>query len=178
MHRAMELLNIPVPRPLNIPEALMKPEYLKRSITYQHNSNLDMTSPAFIKNVDIVKGFVGETPTNEVIPEGNYLVSELVPIDAEYRCFVMDGKILDVRRYSGNYLSPVPDYPLLKSMVKDFRDAPPAWTLDVGVSEERGTFIIECHHFYSIGLYGCNLTLLSFMFKQWWNWNRTRQANV
>ena len=49
--------------------------------------------------------------------------------------------------------------------------APVAYTLDIGVKWKEGgneTFVIECHDFYSCGLYGfSDLNKLPFMFNRW-----------
>ena len=40
-------------------------------------------------------------------------------------------------------------------MIETYKpEAPVAYTLDIGVEKYRGTFIIECHRFFSCGLYG------------------------
>jgi len=58
---------------------------------------------------------------------------------------------------------------LIKQMIQDYKSAPKAYTLDVGINE-KGTFIIECHTFFSCGLYGfTDYKLLPLMFISAWN---------
>jgi hypothetical protein len=52
-------------------------------------------------------------------------------------------------------------------MIKKYKSAPIAYTLDVGVNDKDGTFIIEIHTFFSCGLYGfVNHAILPNMFYQ------------
>jgi hypothetical protein len=53
-------------------------------------------------------------------------------------------------------------------MIKAYsKEAPVAYTLDVGVNKKH-TFIIEAHDFFSCGLYGfADLKLLPLMFYRW-----------
>jgi hypothetical protein len=169
VHAAMAVAGRQPPKPMNIPTQLHTKEFLKRKVVYTTHDGVDLDEENFVKQVDIVKGYAGQTPTADKIPEGVYLVSELVDIESEWRCFVCDGRITDVRRYASCYDAATPDWELAKKMVKAFTSAPPAWTLDVGVGP-LGTFVIECHHFYSCGLYGCCSSLLPYMHKSWWNW--------
>ena len=42
------------------------------------------------------------------------------------------------------------------------------YTLDVGINSEK-TFVIECHRFFSCGLYGyCDHNTIPIMFSQAW----------
>ena len=55
--------------------------------------------------------------------------------------------------YSGE-LNYFPDIKEIENMIKDYgKEAPPAYTIDVGVNDD-GTFLIEIHDFFSCGLYG------------------------
>ncbi|MNY01093.1 hypothetical protein D3C86_1336070 [compost metagenome] len=49
-----------------------------------------------------------------------------------------------------------PDVKLINDMISTYNDCPPAYTLDIGMNEDIGSFIIEVHNFYSCGLYGFN----------------------
>jgi hypothetical protein len=54
-------------------------------------------------------------------------------------------------------------------MTQAYKSAPVAYTLDVGVNND-GTFVIECHDFFSCGLYGfAKLDILPPMFSQWYH---------
>ena len=74
-------------------------------------------------------------------------------IISEWRVFVFNGEILDARNYRGDFFV-CPDEETITKMVKAYKDAPKAYTLDVAVTSKGETVVIECHRFFSCGLYG------------------------
>lgn len=116
-------------------------------------------------------GFIND---REAYPVGNYQISDMTDIDAEYRCFVYKDELVGIHYYSGNF-TVFPDYEQILKMKRAFSylmgQAPVAYTLDIGVKWKEGeneTFVIECHDFYSCGLYGfSDLNKLPFMFNRW-----------
>lgn len=100
-------------------------------------------------------------------------VSEPIRIDSEWRVFVFNERILHVANYSGDCLT-FPDAGTITAMVKRYSgEAPVAYTLDVGVND-KGTFVIECHRFFSCGLYGfSDYAKLPAMLSQTWYQMRT-----
>jgi hypothetical protein len=58
--------------------------------------------------------------------------SEVVEFESEWRCFVLEGRVLDVRRYKGTFRSSV----------------------DLGVLTDGRTAIVEVNDGYSLGAYG------------------------
>lgn len=78
------------------------------------------------------------------------------PIDdiiSEWRVFVFNGEILDVRNYRGDFFV-CPDEETVSNMVKVYKNSPRAYTLDVAVTSKGETVVIECHRFFLCGLYG------------------------
>ena len=95
------------------------------------------------------------------------MVSEYIDIDSEWRAFVFNNELVGLHNYSGDFTI-FPDVKLIKIMIKDF-NYNGAYTLDIGVNL-KGTFIIECHDFFSCGLYGFeDYKLLPKMFISTWN---------
>jgi hypothetical protein len=81
--------------------------------------------------------------------------------------FCFKGKLVGVHHYSGDFRV-FPDLRSVDMMVTAYKSAPVAYTLDVAVTKEGETVIIEVHDFFSCGLYGfSNLKILPFMFSQW-----------
>lgn len=151
----------------------------------------------FIKSADVLKCNYTDTYTEEQIdflPKSEkYFVSEPVNILSEWRVFVLNGEILDIRNYDGDFWL-LPDKKEVDEMVSEYsyvggplnkisvnRGNPPAYTLDVAVIEKDGenkTIVIEVHNFVSCGLYGFNHPRLLYMLKQGWEWERKRAALI
>lgn len=95
---------------------------------------------------------------------------------SEWRVFVLDGNIVDVQNYAGD-LWTLPNRDAVEHMVYKFEhtpgaNAPPAYTLDVGVIPDGRTCIVEVHDFYSCGTYNFNDHYrLPLMLWSWWRWH-------
>lgn len=125
-------------KPLNIPEELRRPEYLKRWVeyrTYRETFKNDYASPVFVKDNDKLKGYTSIVRPGEEIEAGNYIVSEVVDIDSEWRAFVHDGELVGLQNYLGDFTM-FPDVSLIKKMVESFKGSPTAYTLDVGIRKD------------------------------------------
>jgi len=155
------------PSPINIPEELMKELFLRRDVKY--GTEKDVEDGKFVKSHDQIKGFVEILDGRNHVKPGNYLISEVVDIESEWRVFVYNGKIVGLQNYSGDFMT-FPNIDMLKAMVMEYKNCPPAYTLDVGINK-RGTFVIEVHDFFSCGLYGFTAhSILPFMFSRWFHW--------
>jgi len=158
-------------KPVNIPRELMKSDYLKRWVKYTLNEVPvvnDGEGVIFVKSATQIKGYTDFIEPSHSYPAGEYIVSEYIPIDSEWRAFVCNGELVGLNSYSGDFTL-FPDVNLIKAMISDYKSAPGAYTLDVGVNV-KGTFIIECHDFFSCGLYGfSDYTVLPKMFVMGWN---------
>lgn len=148
------------PKPLNIPAILQTEKFLKRRVFYFNplKDQIPDNSRYFIKNHEKIKEYTAVSYLKDLPKEDkNYFVSEIIKeIDLEFRCFVFDDKLVDIRRYSGGIdnIKHSPDVGLIQEIIRTYKGQSRAYTLDVGVSKELGTFIIELHNFWSCGLYG------------------------
>jgi hypothetical protein len=114
----------------------------------------------FIKPVEDKK-FTGVVvrSTKDLIGCGAYgedpdiLCSEVVNFAAEWRCFVWYGKILDIRRYRGNWRLHF-DYKVVENIVSQFTSAPKGYAVDLGLTDRGETLLIEVNDGYSLGHYG------------------------
>jgi len=65
----------------------------------------------------------------------------------------------------------LPNIKLIENMIKDYTDSPMSYTLDVAVTENNETCLLEVHPFVSCGLYGfADYRLLPTMFTTGYNW--------
>lgn len=163
--------NIKEVKPINIPQELMKFKYLKRWVGYNDNDTTvkNIWHSTFIKDKTKIKGKTMFLNKNEYFPEGEWLVSEFIDIKSEWRAFIFNNQLVGLQNYSGDFTL-FPNIDLINQMIYDYRDKNPAYTLDVGINFEKGTFLIEVHDFFSCGLYGFNdYIALPRMFIATWN---------
>ncbi|MBQ1736099.1 MAG: ATP-grasp domain-containing protein [Lachnospiraceae bacterium] len=152
----------------NVPKGLRDPLYTGRRITDAKPETLAAvfkdfgTDTLFIKSATQCKcDYTGIYKLGDQLPDDIYFVSEVINPIAEWRCFVWNGQIVDIRRYIGDYgqsLSTA-DLQLIKNMViaidAEYNKKMPAYVIDVGKSETRDLpVIIEIHNFIACGLYG------------------------
>lgn len=171
-------------RPIYIPAALMQPQFLGRKITSVVSAEEILqfydkwhTGSLFIKSGSKLKcDFAGAYRRGEQLPKGDskYLVSEPLNILTEWRAFVFHGQIRDIRCYNGDPWL-IPSKPAVEAMVTEYTDCPPAYTLDVAVTEV-GTYVLEVHNFVCCGLYGFADSKLIPMLSQSWGYELS-QAN-
>jgi hypothetical protein len=157
--------------PINVPDELSLPNFTQRHLFNGDEKNVnDLNGSWFIKSNDKIKSyaepyFQDKEDKLPILSKGNYQYSEYIQIDSEWRAFVFEGKLLGLQNYSGDFLK-FPDAKQITSMIENYKSAPISYTLDVGVND-KGTFIIECHSFFSCGLYGFNNILIPKMYMKW-----------
>ena len=76
------------------------------------------------------------------------------PIESEWRVYVLDGKIMDSRNYSGDFMV-TPDYSYVINDIRDNRETfPCSYTIDVGVLTSGESVVVEYNDMWAIGNYG------------------------
>lgn len=155
--------------PINIPAELMCDKHLGRECFYGNVDSLaDFLSKhntAFIKSKEKYKDICGIV--NNIKLDTDYksiLISEVIEITSEWRAFVYLGTLVGLNNYSGDFTQ-MPMISKIDEMIKAYKNAPGAYTLDVAVTCSGDTVVIEVHPFVSCGLYGFkNLRILPRMF--------------
>lgn len=141
--------------PINIPPQLEP--FANRKIEKMYDiSALTITEPKFIKSITRIKGHSEIVRETKPFPRDDYLVSDLIDIESEWRCFIYNGALYDAKCYS-QMVQPfgrAPDLEVVKKMIEAYTQSPKAYTLDVCVDTEGRTSILEVHNFFSCGLYG------------------------
>lgn len=150
-----------IPKPLNIPNILLDKRLTCRDVFNVNKNDLELTfnllkNKVFLKSNDIVKSLENGCYDNFnpfLFKYNEYMVSELIDISSEYRCFVYKNELVGLKNYSGDFTM-FPNVNKILEIINIYSpEAPVAYTLDVGCNE-NDTFIIELHNFYSCGLYG------------------------
>lgn len=158
--------------PLEVPEQLRK--YLEREYFICKGRDIPkecLNEKYFFKDADTLKKWNNSlNPYDlDIRPETNYVVSERVVFDSEFRVFVHEGEVLAAQHYLGDPLV-FPDAKKIRDIVHHF-DGPKAYTLDIGM-HDRKTDLIEVHPFASCGLYGfCDKEIIP-MLKDGFEWYR------
>ena len=164
------------PKPINIPDELNQPYFTKRPVINGTHEDIDNLAHGkwFVKSNDIIKGMTEMLTIDDnhswSIPIGEYQMSEYIDIKSEWRCFVYNGRLVGLQNYSGDFTL-FPNIPTIEGMINAYKSAPIAYTLDVGVRYGfNDTFIIECHDFFSCGLYGfAEHKIYPYMLYRWFH---------
>ena len=138
-------------------------KYLRRKIgksTINEIANAPTSWPVFVKSVEGKKlsGRIIESIHDLVgcgCWDGNYevLCSEPVGFIAEWRVFVRYGKVLDVRLYKGDWKVHY-NPSIIENAIKDYVNAPNAYGIDLGVTSDGDTLLVEVNDGYVLGCYG------------------------
>ncbi|GAB3318004.1 ATP-grasp domain-containing protein [Larkinella ripae] len=133
-------------------------------------------SPVFIKPQNTHKLFTGFVATdvrsllnaNGAGRDTQIWVSDTMLFVAEYRVFILNGKILNVSLYNGD-LSYLPNIAAIRQMVKSYEDAPLAYSIDVGITPSLYQYLVEVNDAYALGNYGLDSFLYAQMIQARWD---------
>ncbi len=129
--------------------------------------------PFFCKPANILKGFqYGVINTLEefkavVDTNMDVIVSEIVDFVSEYRCFIIDRKVVSCQHYLGD-LHYYPSISLVEDIIAEYHDAPIGYSIDVGVFANGETALIECNDGWSLGSYGCMPKIYTRLLSERW----------
>lgn len=164
-------LGVSCPKYIGYPNELT--EYYGREIKLMKVRDLTKNYPYFIKPATEVKLFTGDVIENDrllntfktfydVNPETLLYVSEVINIQSEYRCFVHKGVLKGIQYYLGDFKK-YPNYKVIEEIISKYEKQPIAYTVDVGVTDNNETIIVEINDMWAIGSYGFNKELYSKM---------------
>jgi len=161
-NKFFELCGIEPPTYLGYPEQLKK--YLGRNIELTTFGELDNNFPYFVKPATEIKLFTGDVvdkPTHleylekfdNCKSDTKLYKSELVEFVTEYRVSVSNGKVYGMKHYKGDFMKFI-DTSVIDSMIRDFTDCPSAFSLDVGLTDDGRTLLVEVNDYWALGSYG------------------------
>lgn len=160
--------------PVEIPKYLQTEEFLKRDYKICKWDEIPRHGKFFLKDVGELKKYGNVTDTTYMsiddlfnyVPKSDfdstlvlskehmYQVSSLLPIQTEYRVYVINNEIVAITNYEGSPLN-IPDAKLLQkavSLIQFNEKWLQSYTIDIAVGK-FGTAILEIHNFTSVGLY-------------------------
>ncbi|MDA1675649.1 ATP-grasp domain-containing protein [Bacillus cereus group sp. TH152-1LC] len=156
-------------KPINIPHELSTDEFLNRNVYVANKNNISLLGEKFIKSNSEYKSFTDVVSDVNVLPDGEYLVSDVIDIESEWRAFICQNELVGLKHYTGDFRL-FPNISLIEKMISSYTKGPNSYTLDVGINKD-GCFVIEVHPFVSCGLYGfADYKRLPVMFIQGYNY--------
>lgn len=189
---ALDRLQIPRPPNMDYPTDLR--DYLHRRLTritvgeFRHfwsehmnrkRRDDDWTPPprAFIKPVHEHKQFTGKViePGNSAelgmlapLPDDFELWhSDVIAFRSEYRFFCRRHEVVGVGHYKGDPTI-FPNGAIVRQMAATWQDAPAAWCMDVGVTSNGKTTLVEVNDGHSMGDYGLYPALYARLLEARW----------
>jgi len=177
VHRALKVMGRPIPVNVDYPNWLRHTlgRNIRRGFLGDVRASLD---PVFIKPVQHKEftGLVWEGRAEDrrkIVTQPDDVevwISELVNFRAEYRSYILNDVVIDVRFYKGDW-SLAPN----RSIVEDAaallalkREAPRAYCLDWGIDRHGRTLLVEMNEGYAMGPYGLNPALYARMLSARW----------
>lgn len=176
VHAALTKLGKPIPSNFDYPDELKT--WWNRNIW---KSTLDevraSTNRFFVKPIEqkAFTGFVWEndaTSRKRIVTCDDFTevwCSDVLDFRAEYRVFVLDGKVLDARLYKGKWNMVPNSWNPVEVMIYYFKSAPRAYCLDVGVIENGSIALVEVNDGFAFGPYGLLPTLYARMLSARWS---------
>jgi hypothetical protein len=173
---ALKKLGLPMPPELDYPDEL-KPFY-GREIwkgTLKDAKEWPLSQgPVFVKPIEqkLFTGLVWEKSRHNRMSLAVYeddtpvFLSNVVNFISEARCYILDGQILDVKRYKGSY-SVGPAKEVVEAAVAAFK-GPRAYAIDFGVTDEGKTLIVEVNDGFALGNYGLHAIWYARMIEARW----------
>ena len=168
---ALVLRGKTLPEPVDYPDALTAREFLGRRVWRstlgevheqftRSEGSIGGPAPVFVKPVEH-KLFTGHTverfshlaETSNLPRDTAVWVSDVIEFVSEYRCFVHDRGLVDMRRYYGDAWV-LPSRAQVIRMIKAFDPSPAFYSLDVGVTREGFTYLVEVNDGFALGDYG------------------------
>lgn len=163
VHRALERLGVALPALHPAPPAVAA--FYGRSIratTLGEVRTLDQ--PIFVKPLSQHKAFTGHVRrgdlddlnrTAHLDDDFDVLVSDVVDFVSEWRCFILRGRCVGAKPYAGDVRATSPDWRVLDGALDALGDALPAGcSIDLGVTREGATLVVEMNDGYALGCYG------------------------
>jgi hypothetical protein len=159
--------------------ASLPPELTKRHVQLLRLSEArNLTHRAFYKPADD-KCFLAkiydsgaQLPAHHELPDDvPVLISEIVRWQLEFRCFILDRKLITLSPYlrhhekietaDGEFLATEEEFAEARNFVNALLNIPtiplpPTLVIDVGLTQDRGWAAIEANQVWGAGIYGCD----------------------
>lgn len=117
----------------------------------------------------VMAKFIDLIRMNHLPGDRQVVCSEPVEFVSEYRFFVHRKLgVLGCKHYAGDWKKTI-DFEVGEECRKAWKDSPIAYSLDMGVTTEGKTLLVECNDALSLGCYGLDPSMFSIMILDRWN---------
>ena len=169
---ALAMRGVKPPR-IDYPESLK--EYLGREVwRCPIDSISEADLPLFIKpeNEKELSGIVAQrmSELENYLSRGNdypVLCSEPVEFVSEERLFLRYGELIGVRHYSGDH-DVWPDVDTTNDVIRAYTDAPAGCAIDLGVTKDDRTVLVEVNDGFALGCYGMDSIAYALLLAARW----------
>ncbi|MCE9563812.1 MAG: ATP-grasp domain-containing protein [Planctomycetes bacterium] len=176
---ALKQLGVAVPLPLNIPESLTA--FAGRQVwpttlgEVRRQFMSGSSQPVFVKPLALAKEFAGlvlSKPDDlkrvqHLDDELPLQAAEVVVFVSEWRYFVLRGVVVEAAHYKGDCFIH-PDAVTVRRAVAEYAAAPVAYGLDLGVTADGRTLLIEANDGFALGCYGLDAVVYAEMLEARW----------
>jgi ATP-grasp domain, R2K clade family 2 len=178
--RQFHRMSVPQPADLDYPPALsafLGRVVVKSTVSDVRRGDIFEKGPVFVKPVRHKQftGFVCRSERdllriNAAEDSDQVWLSEVVDLRSEHRCYIHIHAIVDVRRYAGDFRA-IPDFGVLDCMLKTTSNDPQPMSccLDVGVTVDGRTILIEANDGFAMGNYGLSARRYAELLRDRWN---------
>lgn len=152
--------------PIEVPAVLRTKEFLGREYKVGTFEEIPKEGAWFVKDVSRLKGFVGVLHTEgintvdidtESKESHKWVYSSLLSFVAEYRFYVYCDTVMTYALYTHApcCYGAFPDIAKVNKMIGEYCSVarPKAYAMDVGVTSDNQTYLIEIQPFVSMGIY-------------------------
>lgn len=165
VRKAFKRLGVPAPSLDGAPPKDIESFYGRRMWTTtmgEVRKLMDTDTRVFIKPLHAQKAFNGHVTSGAVSDliqtagfddEFEVFASDPVEFISEHRLFVHNGLIVGCKNYRGDFTK-LPDFQVATDVVLAFKNQPVAFSLDLGVTSDGQTLIVEVNDFFALGSYG------------------------
>lgn len=161
---AMNKMGIEKPPTINFPDSLK--EFLGRRIEIKSLSEIrqmanEIVDSFFIKPYKgekdftgfVFKSFIDLLQVAHVSGEDLVWFGEVVDFISEYRVYYLNNEIIGCKNYYGDSLV-FPDADVIRNMFDRYSERFVAGSIDVGITSDGKTLLVEVNDAYSLGNYG------------------------
>lgn len=176
VRKAFQIIGCKEPEEVSIPEELKS--FAGRKLWTSTLGEIRQYEPeVFIKPLEGHKLFNGHIRTGELKDliytasypdETKVLVSEVVNFITEYRGFVLDGKLIGLKHYKGDFKRMI-NVSIVEEAIKQYTASPIAYSIDFGLDIDMRTILVEVNDAFSLGCYGLDSILYAKMISARWD---------